>query len=217
VVQIRKESTSHLSQTQINDALFRAPNDRTRISNAERSERDAGRRRREARDAASWHEETLRNLLRHKTDDKARAGLAALLTELTAGYGLGWSDIARMVGVSVPAIRKWRHGGDISSARMLSVAKLAAFLEMLSEEEISDPATWLNLPLDDVGDEVVPGLVTKKEIYSSGGIVDLLEYAKKFISHDELLARSCVRARSITSANRVITAADGYLSIVSDR
>jgi transcriptional regulator with XRE-family HTH domain len=191
--------------------------DRTRISNAERTERDAGRRRREAREAIDWHEQALRSLLHHKTDDKARLGLQSLLITLTAGYGLGWSDIARLVGVSVPAVRKWRHGGDITSARLQNVARLVAFLDMLEEEEIRDPAAWLDLPLDDLADEIPPISSTKKQIYINGGVIDLLEYAKRHISSEELLSRASVRTRHNTASNRIIKAPDGVLSIVSGR
>jgi hypothetical protein len=196
---------------------FPSSDERTRISNAERTERDAGRRRREAREAIDWHEQTLRSLLRHKTDDKARLGLPSLLLILTTEYGLGWTDIARLVGVSVPAVRKWRHGGDITSTRLQSVARLVAFLNMLEEEEIRDPATWLNLPLDDPGDEIFSGAITKRQIYISGGVIDLLEYAKRYISPEELLARASVSESRTSGINRVVSAPDGNLSIISGR
>ncbi len=75
---------------------------RTRISNAERTERDAGALRSEklraAREAvevvdqhAARHEQTLRQLLREKADAQARLGLRGLLAELTDAQGLGWS------------------------------------------------------------------------------------------------------------------------------
>lgn len=206
--------TNHCFPPQVAEANYLVPDERTRISNAERTERDAGRRRLEAVD---WHDQTLRSLLRHKTEDRARLGLVQLLTELTAGYGLGWSDIARLVGVSVPAVRKWRRGGDITTSRYQSISRLAAFLDLLEEEEIRDPATWLNLPLDDLGEEITSGAVTKKDIYVTGGVIDLLAFAKRYISHDELLSRITTRARTGAFSNRVIKAPDGNLSVVSNR
>jgi transcriptional regulator with XRE-family HTH domain len=208
--------TSHCFPSQTADGTFVVPDEheRTRISNFERTERDAGRRR---RDATEWHDQTLRNVLRYKTDDKARLGLVTLLNELTAGYGLGWSDIARLVGVSVPAVRKWRHGGDITSPRLQSIARLAAFLGMLEDEDVRDPAAWLNLPIDDFDNGTSLDLLTKKEIYGAGGIVDLLAYAKRYISHDELLSRTSLLAQSSSHRDRVIKAPDGNLSIVPAR
>jgi hypothetical protein len=213
VPQPQTNLTNHCFPPRTPEASFLS-SDRTRISNAERTEREAGYRRRELRD---WHEETLRSLLTHKTDDKARLGLQSLLITLTAGYGLGWSDIARLVGVSVPAVRKWRHGGDITSTRLHSVARLVAFLSMLEDEEIRDPAAWLDLPLDDPFDAIPPTSSTKKQIYLNGGVIDLLEYAKRHISSEELLSRASASNHHNTVSNRVIKAPDGILSIVSGR
>src|SRR5581483_9499043 len=155
------------------DINFLTSEERTRISNAARTERDAGNSRRRA---AQWHDDTLRSLLRHKTDDRSRLWLTDLLQNLTADYGLGWSDLARMVGVSVPAVRKWRHGGDIAPARFNNLALLAAFLGLLTDEGVADPVTWLNLPIDDLDldDRLSAESITKKEVYIAGGIVDLL-------------------------------------------
>jgi hypothetical protein len=47
---------------------------------------------------------------RVRTSELAGAGGKALLNEL-AELGFAWRDIARMVGVSVPAIQKWGRGG----------------------------------------------------------------------------------------------------------
>jgi hypothetical protein len=190
-------------------ADFRHTEARTRISNAERTERDAGRTR---RNAVEWHDETLKSLLNHRTDQKARAGLTALLAELTAEHGLGWSGIARLVGVSVPAVRKWRRGGDITPTRLQSLARLTAFLEMLQEEKINDAAAWLSLPLND---EDAGEAVSKSDVYSAGGVVDLLAYAKDYISRDELLSRTSAQRYSTSRQARVVRAPDGRLSIVS--
>lgn len=187
---------------------------RTRISNAERTERDAGRRRHElvqaGRDGAEWHEATLRSLLTHKTDEKARAGLQGLLSELTEQHGLGWSEIARLVGVSVPAIRKWRRGGDITPSRLSSLARLAAFLEMLDEEAIRDAPAWLNMPFDDCD-----GGTSKSAIYAAGGALDLLLYAKSYIDYEELMRRSPVPAVTAPSRDALVMMTDGNLSIGS--
>jgi len=196
------------------DINFLTSEERTRISNAARTERDAGNSRRRA---AQWHDDTLRSLLRHKTDDRSRLWLTDLLQNLTADYGLGWSDIARMVGVSVPAVRKWRHGGDIAPARFNNLARLAAFLDLLTDEGIADPVTWLNLPIDDLDldDRLSAESITKKEVYIAGGIVDLLAYAKRHISCAELQARYATAVqRQAGSVTRVIRAPDGHLSIV---
>ncbi len=192
---------------------YAAGADRTRISNAERTERDAGRLRRElgttARVQADWHESTLRSLLAHRTDERARAGLAALLADLTSGHGLGWSEVARLVGVSVPAVRKWRHGGDVTPTRLNSLGRLAAFLEMLGEEDVQDPAAWLNLPFD----AALADVHSKSDIYQAGGALDLLLYAKGYIDYEELLRRAPRVAQRPQRRNNLVMMSDGNYSV----
>ncbi|MFI6537371.1 hypothetical protein ACIBHY_33310 [Nonomuraea sp. NPDC050547] len=195
---------------------FRGADTRTRISNAERTERDAGMGRLRAlehhNDRAAWHETTLRSLLHQNTDQKARMGLSELLGELTADWGLGWSGIAHLVNVSVPAIRKWRLGGDVSPARLKALAQLVAFLQMLRDEHISDPASWLSLSMED---SVSLEEIRKTDIYASGGAIALLLYAKGYISQAELLSCSSAARYSKSQHTRVVRAPDGQLSIIS--
>ncbi len=194
---------------------------RTRISNAERTERDAGALRSEKLRAArvavevvdqhaAWHEQTLRQLLREKADTRARLGLRGLLAELTDAQGLGWSELARLVGVSVPAVRKWRHGGSITYARLESLARLVAFLDLLHQEGVADPAAWLSLPVE--GGDGRP--VAKAEIYLAGGAVDLLLYVKGYLNYNDLLERAPSVERPQPSKNQLVVAGDGRLSIV---
>ena len=196
----------------------RVPDDqaRTRISNLERTEHQAGLLHTEKRDALGaarlWHENALRGLLRVKTDEKTKASVLELLVELTEAHGLGWSDIGRLVGVSVPAIRKWRLGGDASSANHVALARLAAFMEMLQESGISDATTWLTLPFDEVE-------VSKVQIYRQGdsaGAAALLAFAKGHIVRDDVLAKVPVSAGSAPTS-KVVEAPDGNLSIVPVR
>ena len=183
--------------------------DRTRISNAERTERDAGRRRAEA---VEWHDQTLKSLLNHTIEQKSRCDLASLLNELSAGRGLGWSEIARLVGVSVPAVRKWRNGGDITSPRLKNLAQLAAFLQILEDSSIPDPAAWLAVPIDD---DESSSEIAKVDIYVDGGptgVIALLAFAKNRIRRDELLAQLPSGGR-VRLQNVVGLAPDGNLSI----
>ncbi len=47
--------------------------------------------------------------LDERTAAKARLDALALLEELSTDRGFSWSDIARLSGVSVSAVRKWRR------------------------------------------------------------------------------------------------------------
>ena len=80
--------------------------------------------------------------------DRAREDVNTLLHELSSVRGLGWSDIARLVGVSVQAVRKWRRHEPVTGENRLAVARLVALLDMLSSEaSVRDPAGWLEIPL----------------------------------------------------------------------
>lgn len=79
--------------------------------------------------------------------ERAREDVITLLDEISAERGLGWSDIARLVGVSVQAVRKWRRQEPVAGENRLAVARLAALLDMLTEIPVHDPAGWLEIPV----------------------------------------------------------------------
>jgi len=161
-------------------------------------------------DAARLHDDTLQLLLSSETDEKVKLGLKALLAELTEDHGLGWSDIARLVQVSVPAIRKWRTGGEITSARLHNLAGLAAFLKILADQEIADPAAWLATPIS----HDVDRSVTKASIYAAGHAVALLAYADHHINLEQLLKLVDVPADRMVQSTALVPGEDGSLSIV---
>lgn len=70
-----------------------------------------------------------------------------LLDELSDVHGLMWLTIARVAQVSVPALRKWRHGGNATPSNKAALARLLAACEALGEVGVSDVAAWLNTPI----------------------------------------------------------------------
>jgi len=85
--------------------------------------------------------------LSERTADRERQGVQSLLEDITAS-GLPWTLMSRILGVSVPAIRKWRLGEGASPGNRRAVAHLAALLDMLADQfMIEDPAAWLEIPL----------------------------------------------------------------------
>jgi hypothetical protein len=54
------------------------------------------------------HGEVRERDLRDRTLDKTKKSVVGLLDELASDRGMGWSDIAEVLGVSISAIRKWR-------------------------------------------------------------------------------------------------------------
>ena len=71
----------------------------------------------------------------------------SLLEELFVQRGLSWSDIARLVGVSVQAVRKWRQLHPITGENRLAVARIAVVLDLLEAVPVQDPVGWLEIPV----------------------------------------------------------------------
>jgi hypothetical protein len=84
--------------------------------------------------------------LDERTTERARTAPTQALEQL-ADYGFAWRDIARVVGVSVPAITKWRKGAGVTGENRLKIARLLALIDMLSERFIDEPASWLEMPI----------------------------------------------------------------------
>lgn len=69
------------------------------------------------------------------------------LLDRLSDRGFSWTDIARLVGVSIPAVQKWRRGAGITGENRLKLARLAALLEILEKHMIAEPCSWLEMPL----------------------------------------------------------------------
>lgn len=93
------------------------------------------------------HTDALDAELRTVANQRAKESLASLLDELN-GLGFSWRDIARVGGVSVPALRKWRLGGAASGANRRRVAMVVALCDIARDRYlISDVAGWLETPM----------------------------------------------------------------------
>lgn len=88
-----------------------------------------------------------------------------LLEEIASQWGLSWSTIGRMLGVSASAMRKWRTGrGAISPESREQIALLRAFLDMvgLCKEPIADIGSWVEMRVRE------DTTLTPADIYASG-------------------------------------------------
>lgn len=112
------------------------------------------------------------------TTERERQGITSLLQALT-DRGFSWSMISKMVGVSVPAIRKWRLGEGASPENRHALARLVALVDMLSDQfMIEDPAAWLEIPLANVHTSLT-------DVYAGGRVELVLEYAARWIASPE--------------------------------
>jgi DNA-binding transcriptional regulator YiaG len=117
--------------------------------------------------------------LERRTGFKVHEAVPALIDALADHYGMSWSHIAELVGVSAQAVRKWRKGEQATGGNRRSVARLAALMDLLTEMHIADPSQWLEVPL-------VPGYpITGLQLYRAGRVDLLLEWADKRIDKPE--------------------------------
>lgn len=108
------------------------------------------------------HAHLLGETLEQRAQDRAKGGGLPLLDEL-ADNGFAWVDIARLVGVSVPAVRKWRNGGTISGERLADLARVVVLVDWLRDEHhVTDVASWLEVPI------ALGAPVTRMNVLQSG-------------------------------------------------
>lgn len=91
-----------------------------------------------------------RSVLVADLDDRQQAVAAAepaKLLRTLVDAGMSWRDVARLVQVSVPAVQKWRRGGDITGANRLRLARVVALLDVLSANAIAEQVSWLEMPV----------------------------------------------------------------------
>lgn len=120
--------------------------------------------------------------------EKTKKSVVGLLDELAGDRGMGWSDIAEVVGVSISAVRKWRKGGDASPDSRLKLARIAALLDVLEEKGlVQDPAGWMemDLPLE------VGYFIRPLDLYLEGHVTALIDLAE----HRQTIAQVLDRVR----------------------
>jgi len=99
------------------------------------------------RQLGQLHHRAYNAQLNTRARDIARRPQAAILEEI-ANHGFAWRAIARMLGVSVPALRRWRHGEPATGEHLLSMARLLAVVEILRENHlVANVAAWMEMPL----------------------------------------------------------------------
>lgn len=100
--------------------------------------------------ATNGHQDALDAVLQGRRAECSLRTAVDLLSELSE-RGFAWSDIAQLLKVSVPALRKWRLGeSDPTADHRRSIATLVAFIQILEEQcRVDDVASWLEIPLID--------------------------------------------------------------------
>jgi hypothetical protein len=170
----------------------------------------------EGRKVEDAHRKALELAINERASEHARRSSAELIEDLSIRWGLSWTAISELVGVSIPALRKWRKGGGISGDSHSRLARLAAFNEMLEENcAIGEPALWLDTPL------LPDRFVTPRKLYGLGTVaqVGLLEFAGLHHSPEDLLTRLIPNWEQSYPVRRhdALLADDGTVSVVPHR
>lgn len=165
------------------------------------------------RNSSEMHEvhSEIRELdLNDRTLTKGKKSVADLLEELSFERGMGWSDIAEVVGVSISAIRKWRKGYDASPESRTKLARIAAMLDVLDEKvKVADPAQWLEMDLP-----LGPGFFIRPlDLYLQGHVAAIIDLAEERKFMHEVLDEVSPDWRTSRSDFEVFADTDGERSI----
>ncbi len=152
--------------------------------------------------------EAFRKELTELTEKQLKLSLNQVLTSLVSGYGMSWSDVARSTGVTQQAIRKWRHGGKPSPESRRRLAELAACVNLLDHAEVSDPASWLELPL------VANYIPRRLDLFIRDRHQELIALARGDIGPETAISSLDPQWRdNLRSGHEVFLDTDGQLSI----
>lgn len=159
--------------------------------------------------ATETHQTDYMLQVRFRTSELVGAGGQTLLGVL-ADMGFAWRDIARMVGVSVPAIQKWRRGEGLTGENARKLARLVAACEVIHKFNpmIADVALWFEAPIVDEAP------VTPIDLWASGNQQLVFEHAR--LEVDPLMTMDSFDANwreTYRSDFETYRAGDGDLSI----
>ncbi len=143
-----------------------------------------------------------------RTNKRGRASTQEMLDEL-ADLGFAWRDVAKLVGVSVAAIQKWRRGEGTTGENRQKIASLLAACDLIYEHYgIQEVTSWFEMPLQ-LG---VP--VTPVDLWAGGRWDLVLDFASGHVDSEQILTAWDPQWRDrYRSDFDVFRAADGQLSI----
>ncbi|MET8707788.1 hypothetical protein [Streptomyces californicus] len=124
-----------------------------------------------ADDSTDLHRRALFTSWQRRTSERGKLAPAALLDEI-ADLGFGWRDVARMIGVSVPAIQKWRRAGGVTGENRRRLASFLALCdEITNRYGIQEIASWFEMPISSLAP------VTPIDLYAESKSMLILEHA----------------------------------------
>lgn len=163
-------------------------------------------------DSGRLHGKALEVAWRERTANCARSSVRELLNEL-ADKGFAWRDVARMVGVSIPAVRKWRQGEAATGDNRLKLAAIVAACEHIEEAYIvSEVASWFETPIH------LDAPLTPIDLWVGRRSDLVLEYASGHTEPNSILDRFDPEWRDAYRSDFVsFVGADGNVSLTTRR
>jgi hypothetical protein len=114
-----------------------------------------------------------------------REGVADSLSDLAMTWGMSWVDIARILGVSVPALRKWRLGeAKPKRDNRKRIAHIVGLLSAMKAVGVVEPAGRLSVGVVD------DSYLTLRDLVASASVTDVLDYVAGRLAGEELLDKN---------------------------
>jgi len=106
-----------------------------------------------------------------------------LLGELADQFVLPWALLARTIGVTPAAVRKWRRGERITPQYHQRLAEFVAFCRVLAQRDprIDDVGHWLEMSVASSAD------VSRADLYIDGHRTELLDIARRSSTGEQVL------------------------------
>lgn len=124
-----------------------------------------------------------------------------------------WSLLARVIGVSPTAVRKWRRGETVTAGHHQRLAEFLAFCRTLQHRDprIDQVPRWFEMPVDARSD------VTRLDLFLAGTRTGLLDLAGARRTGEDLLDENAEGWRERAATTRrfgVLVHEDGTPSLV---
>ncbi|WP_435284627.1 hypothetical protein [Streptomyces koelreuteriae] len=165
-----------------------------------------------AESTSELHQKVLFQSWQHRTSERGKLAPKVLLEEI-ADLGFAWRDVARMLGVSVPAVQKWRRAGGVTGENRRRLASLLALCDEITDRyHIQEVASWFEMPL------TASAPVTPIDLYADGQPRLVLEHASGHSDEEAILTAYDPDWREhYRSDFEVYLEADGAMSIRSKK
>ncbi len=166
-----------------------------------------------AADVTEIHESSQEIELAALTQKLESSSPVDLLDEMADDFVFPWAVLARVIGVTPAAIRKWRRGETVTPGFHHSLAAFVAFCRLLRKREprIENVARWMEMPAAARSD------ITRVDLYIDGHRTPLLDMSAVRVTGEQVLDDTdpAWRDRAARSGRfKVLRHEDGSTSIV---